>query len=63
MLTDDLLMLLTYINNYYPDVLIDHIDNDGIVYCSSFHKIDLFMFRARTDRADYLAGIFSKDPI
>lgn len=62
MLTDDLLMLLTYINHYYPDVLIDHIDNDGIVYCSGFHKIDLFMFRARTDKADYLAGIFSKDP-
>lgn len=60
--TDDLILLLLLMNEYYPNVLISHIDPNGIVYCTSFHKVDLFLFRAHKNKLEYLAEIFSQDP-
>ena len=62
MWTDDLLMLLTYMNKFFPNVLIDHIDRSGIIHCTSFHKIDLFMFKARPDKMIYLLEVLNADP-
>lgn len=62
MWTTDLLTLFMYMSEMFPQVLIDHVDSNGIVHCTSFHKVDLFMFKARHDKMEYLAEIFNADP-
>lgn len=41
MWTQDLMYLLETMNKVAPDVLIDHIDNNGIIYTTNFKKISL----------------------
>ena len=57
----DLIHLLNVLATNFPNVLIDHIDENGIVHCTSFHKISLrqFLDAPATGKVDYLRHVLA----